>query len=285
MSEGAGALGEAIAATSMDPVQIGVVGAAVFLILLLIVILIRGIAKSKKRKAARQQESSSSKNLAYETGKIIAVVPQSAPAQDAPHRFEGYANDEVTNNPYGDDGNEKTNNPYGDDGDEKTNNPYGDPGYGADQPYGNPGYGADQSYGEVTDCPYPPRYDDEETVNPYSASGEETIAPNWAPQTVVRFSVNAEGVKFDKEIAFTDRMEIGRDPLCQLHLEPQYVSRHHLELSALPDGLYIRNLCAEKSERFTRLNRVEMGDSFMPVNNGDYLEIAHIKITIEIINN
>lgn len=257
------------AAMPMDAMQIGIIAAVAVLLLLIIVILVRGILKSRKRKAARQQESSSM-NLRYETGKIITVDRSDSAEQPIAKPFEAYGNDEVTYNPYNKPGDEVTYNPYG-----STDSSFG-------QPFG--GYGND----EETANPYSSGSSDEETVNPYGSfgdSGEETIAPNWAPQTVVRFSVKSPDETFDQEVSFSDRMEIGREATCQLKLTPMYVSRHHLELSALPDGVYIRNLNPEKSQQYTRLNRVEVGDSLMPVSSGDFLEIAYTKITIEIVNN
>ena len=259
------------AAMPMDAMQIGIIAAVAVLLLLIIVILVRGILKSRKRKAARQQESSSSMDLHFEKNKILVVDRRDdvQPQQtQKPESFVAYENDEVTHNPYNNPGASAAYDPYGSGG-----------GYGVpDRPYEND---------EITVNPYSGG-NDEETVNPYGSFGdgaEETIAPNWAPQTVVRFSVKSPEETFDKEISFSDRMEIGREATCELKLTPMYVSRHHLELSALPDGVYIRNLNPDKSQQYTRLNRVELGDSLMPVNSGDFLEIAYTKITIEIINN
>ena len=294
------------AAMPMDAMQIGIIAAVAVLLLLLIVILIRGILSGRKRKAARQQESSSSMDLHFEKNKILVVDRRDdvQPQQtQKPESFVAYENDEVTHNPYNNPGASAAYDPYGSGGgygapdrpyenDEVTHNPYNNPGASAAyDPYGSGGgYGVpDRPYenDEITVNPYSGG-NDEETVNPYGSFGdgaEETIAPNWAPQTVVRFSVKSPEETFDKEISFSDRMEIGREATCELKLTPMYVSRHHLELSALPDGVYIRNLNPDKSQQYTRLNRVELGDSLMPVNSGDFLEIAYTKITIEIINN
>lgn len=122
----------------------------------------------------------------------------------------------------------------------------------------------------------------EETINPFG--GEETISPNWQPETMIKFTVSADGETYDQEVSFTDKMEIGRDASCQLSLKPKYISRHHLELATMPDGVFMRNLTAERSEKYTFLNRVEVGESYVPVNSGDTLEIAQTRITIEILS-
>lgn len=125
--------------------------------------------------------------------------------------------------------------------------------------------------------------DGEETINPYGA-GEETIAPDWSPKTVVRFEVDEQGERVVREVSFSDKMEIGRDTSCQLILKAKYVSRHHVELRILPDGVFMHNLSAEKTERYTLLNHAELGDALEPVNSGDVLEIAQTMIRITILS-
>ena len=129
--------------------------------------------------------------------------------------------------------------------------------------------------GEVTISPFA---DTEVTVNPFG--NEDTVAPDWKAPTVIKFHVNTGDRQYDQEVSFNERMQIGRDESCQLHLKPQYISRHHIELVELPDGIFMRNLAAEKSESYTRLNLAPLGEKMVPIHDGDKLTIAQTSIEI-----
>jgi len=252
-------------------VQIGAAIAGILIIVLgIIVLLSRG--RKKKKQMNEQQETSANGTVTYIDSKVIPAVTQSGNAADGDGEktIDVYGRQGISH-PYGGGDEEKTINPYGGENEEKTINPYG---------------GGD---GEETINPYSGG-DGEETVNPYGeGDGEETLAPDWTPQTILRFSVDTQDDRYEQEVAFTDKMEIGRDAGCELCLKPKYISRHHLELTALTDGVYerslcVRNLSAEKSKKYTRLNHEEVGDAELKVNSGDVLEIAQTKIVITIVN-
>ena len=131
--------------------------------------------------------------------------------------------------------------------------------------------------GEETINPYG---DAEETINPYGS--EETLAPEWEKKQIIKFEITGPDER-EEEVSFTERMEIGRDMGCDLVLKPQFVSRHHIEILEMPDGLFMRNMTAERSQRYTLLNRAELGEELVQIHTGDVLEIAQVRVTITII--
>ena len=131
--------------------------------------------------------------------------------------------------------------------------------------------------GEETVNPYG---DSEETINPYGS--EETLPPEWEKKQVIRFEITGPEER-EEEVSFTERMEIGRDAGCDLSLSPKFVSRHHIEIVEMPDGLFMRNMTAERSQRYTLLNHAELGDELVQIHTGDVLEIAQVRVTITIV--
>ena len=163
-------------------------------------------------------------------------------------------------------------------------------GRGDDEKTGNPYHDVQESSGDFIEAAVSgqPRTDGEEkTINPYGSMGseEKTINPYARKPEVYDVTLHIEetelegGVSwqpYDRKLSIPEGKcsTIGRSPDSTLVLRPRYISRFHLKLEGVKQGVMIRKTRREEDKNYTFLNGQPMEeDVAYELHEGDQVRI------------
>ena len=159
---------------------------------------------------------------------------------------------------------------------ESTTSPFSQP---SKDPFQQSMFGSAET--NVPETPDEPAGDDfgDETLPMTHFDDEDKTAPiRKEPELKIRFRIETDGNASEKTVSIRDRIVLGRGADCDVQVNDKSVSKHHVEISLQPDGLYLKDL---GSSNGTKVNGTSVTGP-VSLRTGDALELGYSKVTIEI---
>ena len=121
-------------------------------------------------------------------------------------------------------------------------------------------------------------YGDQTVAIPSYGSGDETVRIQDNTGLRINFIVEKDGQTKEYSASIRQKIIVGRGKDCDVKLDDQSVSKHHMEISYESDGLYVRDL---GSANGTLLNGQKITEN-TPLRNNDVLVMGYSKVTVVI---
>ena len=112
----------------------------------------------------------------------------------------------------------------------------------------------------------------------YFDDNERTVPIQDEPGLKIKFRIETNGNETEKTVTVRNKITLGRGADCDVQINDKSVSKHHLEISLEPDGLYMKDL---GSSNGTKVNGTSATGS-VSLRTNDILELGYSKVTIEI---